>query len=571
MADSEAAVGGFDGPLTAQPLVIAVVSAFATGIGVGNTPDSLIQGNVVHADATALAVTEAIVEGPGTLVDAIAANFSQAQSRGIAVRRNSDRTQVLSNNVASMPMVDIFAVAADEHLVVSGGGSASSPTGGLLRATSHAGDRIVDMVALAHGEGISVFSSLDALIKGNVVAVNGNGHAVGQAIEDAPLVGDSFSFGSVFVSCFGIMQDFVSDGSKTLDNVVSADCGGVLDGLAEAVTREDPLVVGEIFVFTVGIDNFDTFESQIRGNDVSAHASSDGSAVATELVEPLVAEAFLFGLAAAVGILIEASHDVLVAENLVDATASADSIAIAVEQLDIAAEGASAGFASAAGILGLGFLTEDSGGRGPSATTVETHSTNIRIIGNRVGRPEPDGTLIGAVASSHVIAVAEGFDNPALADAFAFAEAVGIGAQQLADSVIKGNTIGGVDAIALAGNELPPAGSTGPLDKDRAHAFHRDADIGVFDSGDILVAGNVLLPDVLVVAPATALPAKLNPDDLPPLREAGIAVESSSPIRVRDNDVSERQVGLAIFESNDIFARRNNTLNSTRYSAVSRP
>ncbi|MBI4310467.1 MAG: hypothetical protein HY681_01690, partial [Chloroflexi bacterium] len=304
---------GDGGPIVLHPEALSVAGADAAGIFVAGMPGSHVNDNTVDARALSFGLTRALPPGhpmlpPPSPVPAgdavVAAGISEAFSQGITVIGSPD-TEIARNSVGAHNELMVVALAADKVGTDTPFGLAAPASGRLrdrsLQTLSHGGHDVASVSGLGVAQGIGVFGSpcsdeILCSIKGNNVGAGSRGFVMGAAIDSHPLLGDAFTFGSVVNVTFGIMVDHISDGNWVVDNNVSADADSSQRGFAEAITREDPLVIGETVAIAVGIDNYDSFLTLISGNNVDAKANSNGSAFAHELIVPLEAFATQLGL-----------------------------------------------------------------------------------------------------------------------------------------------------------------------------------------------------------------------------------------------------------------------------------
>jgi hypothetical protein len=533
--------GGVEGPKVAHPEVVGVTDANAAGIWIGGVPGSHVNDNSVMSSALATNITRAIpTPPPGTMgPDVIALSASRSVSRGITVR-NSPDTEIARNGVDSAPVLSIIAIAADSDTlpVFLSGGQQDD----LLRRGAdilfHGGHDIASASGFAFGQGIGVWRSTDALVKGNTVAVSPGGGVTGIALDTHPVTGDAFTFGEVSCVGFGVLANDISDGTWVVANGVSvvSNCG--ILGIAEAVTTEDPLVLGVVDAVAVGIDNHDSWFTLLADNTVDVSAQSAGSAFAHELIVPLEAAAIQIGLSVANGIQVSASHEVEVAGNSVSAMSDATAAAVAIEEL-LTPEAISitSGQSQAIGIGVWGFPAGEAAPGAAAARGVDLSAVDSKLHLHAHHITITDNEVSNAAATTTVLSLAAGFETPTEAIGVAFSQAIGILANQVFDSVVENNTVGNVSATAAALASASSLGIAGHLPEPvLAVALGSSMDIGVIGSADTLVRGNSVAA---------------GPSDI------GISVRGSWMVLVDDNVSMHHKRGIKVAHSSDVAVERN--------------
>ncbi|MBI4339744.1 MAG: right-handed parallel beta-helix repeat-containing protein [Chloroflexi bacterium] len=541
VADCEAHGKERGGDVQAQhPEVTSVTEADAAGIWMFQSPKSHVNDNKVQTISESTAVTKAVptqqsVDGATPPpVDVISTNLSLSTSRGISFQGSSD-IEVANNTVRSNPLMNLLAVASSSDTPAGLGSASQDPVlKRLADMAAEGGHRISDLAGSALGVGIGGWRSMDSLVRDNSVIVVPRVVAKAVATETDPFLGDAFTFGSVACAGFGVVANDISDGAWVLRNSIRVNAACSLEGLAEAVTRQDPLVYGEVLAVAVGVDNFDTFDSLIANNTIGVTANSQGGAFAHETVVPLEATAIQLGLSVANGVQVAASVNVEVSENTVTAQSSAGAVAIATEELQTGAVAIASGEAQSVGIGIWPFPSSPTAashrGVSPAAEdpALANHVWGIQVVGN---------TVLTSTAEAVVLAKAVGFETPEEETALALARAWGISATNVVDSVIEGNTVHEVAAVADASNVL---GSVAPADHlpDGSVVANRATvtGIGVNGSKDTLVDGNTLNDGSL---------------------GNGVAVSGSSLMRIQDNTTKGHARGIRIFNSDRVEVYRN--------------
>ena len=545
IADCESGVEFGDGVTTAHPEVTNLAAADAAGIFLTQSPQSTIDGNAVSAEALALGTAKAIINppppGPAPAgVPVIGVSMSEAMARGITVI-SSGKTEVGFNHVSATPRLTVTAISANTDTVPAAPSTeaVSGLSARAIQLLAHGGVNVAEVSGRSLGEGIGVWRSMDSLVKNNNVNVGSHGVAIGVS-NNAILGGEAFTFGSVVALGFGIMAENISDGTWIVDNAVGVNTHGDLSGLAQAITKEDPLVLGTTIGVAIGIDNYDSFFTLINGNNVGATAGSHGSAFAHELVVPLEAEALQVGLSVAAGIQVAASVDVEVSENTVKADSGVSAVAIAWEELLPSAFGLSVAQSQAFGITVLPFPADSAAAMvgtrvtAPAAASdpaAKSHVWSIQILDNHV---------LSATASSFALAAAHGVDTPSDQLAAAFSTAHGIDALGVLSSDINGNTVDEVWAKSDTTNIPPAMGGASATSTAPAPV----TEVAQWQSTDIYVGGSI---DTAV--------AHNNVSHGP--SQAGIWIDHGHVILVTGNNVMHHKWGIAVDMSADVAVEQN--------------